>query len=503
MTKHGILWAFFFLSSLLLSAQFPDAKRDFQWLIGYADTVPEFKTVINLFDFNQEPFNILPFGVAEGIIQSRAYTSMCDQNGKLILYATGCNVVNYKGEIIENGQEINADNWLTAGGWCPDYYPFQRSLLFLTDPASDSLYYLISSGYLPTNEWGIICNRMFASRMSATKVYERNTIITQDTIYDGQLTACRHANGRDWWLVLNKTNTNRYFIYLLDTEGIQLWQTQDIGVAASWTGTGSGQAVFSPDGSKFLRHCYDVDLLVFDFDRCAGELSNAKQVNIEHNDEFVLCHGLAVSPNSRFAYVTGGKYCHQVDLWAADLQASVVPVAIWDGTLTDTYWPTYFAQAALAPDGKIYISCPGGNITMSIIHNPDAKGANCKFEQHGLWLIYSKNTDATPNLPHYRLGRMLGSPCDTVYSGPEPGLQIEVDLYPNPTYGDLTVRISGGLYGGTMDIYNALGQYLLQKRVIDGYNSIDLSYLPAGMYFFAVRDAGGRILKSGKIDRVP
>ncbi|MDO8971401.1 MAG: T9SS type A sorting domain-containing protein, partial [Saprospiraceae bacterium] len=99
--------------------------------------------------------------------------------------------------------------------------------------------------------------------------------------------------------------------------------------------------------------------------------------------------------------------------------------------------------------------------------------------------------------------RMLGSPCDTEFSGPEPGLQIEVDLYPNPTYGDLTVRISGGLYGGTMDIYNALGQYLLQKRVIDGYNSIDLSYLPAGMYFYAVRDAGGRILKSGKIDRVP
>jgi hypothetical protein len=39
--------------------------------------------------------------------------------------------------------------------------------------------------------------------------------------------------------------------------------------------------------------------------------------------------------------------------------------------------------------------------------------------------------------------------------------------------------------------------------VIDGYNQIDLSYLPAGMYFYAVRDAEGRILKGGKIDQVP
>jgi len=39
--------------------------------------------------------------------------------------------------------------------------------------------------------------------------------------------------------------------------------------------------------------------------------------------------------------------------------------------------------------------------------------------------------------------------------------------------------------------------------VIDGYNRIDLAHLPAGMYFYAVRDAKGSVLKGGKIDRVP
>jgi hypothetical protein len=501
MTKRGtILWLLIVVFHDLLLAQLPDAKRDFQWLIGYVDSVP--KTVINLFDFNSKPFKIEPFHVHEGIIPIGSYTYFCDRDGQLQLYATGCNVVNRAGKIIENGDLLNPDNWV-LNGYCPDYYFAANSLIFLTDPGSDTMFYLLANGYHPTNEWGIISDGLYASRMSVTKVYTRNEVICKDTIYAGHLTACRHANGRDWWVVLNKTNTNRYFIYLLDPKGFHIWRTQDIGVAASWIGTGSGQAVFSPDGTKYLRHCYDVDLLVFDFDRCAGELSNAKQVNIEHNDEFVLSQGLAVSPNSRFAYVTGGKYCNQVDLWAADLQASVTPVAVWDGTLTDTYWPTYFAQAMLAPDGKIYISCPGGNITMSIIHNPDAKGDRCKFQQHGLWLPYSKNTSAMPNLPYYRLGRKIGSPCDTVYAGLVPGVQVEVDVYPNPTWGDVTIRISGGLYGGNVDIYNALGQFLLQTRVIDGYNHLDLAYLPAGMYFYAVRDTDGRILKGGKIDRVP
>ncbi|GAB4496133.1 MAG: hypothetical protein OHK0019_27240 [Saprospiraceae bacterium] len=55
-----------------------------------------------------------------------------------------------------------------------------------------------------------------------------------------------------------------------------------------------------------------------------------------------------------------------------------------------------------------------------------------------------------------------------------------------------------------MDVYNALGRlFLLERRGIDGYNHLDLTYLPAGMYFYAVRDAEGRILKGWKIDRAP
>ncbi|HAD12778.1 MAG TPA: hypothetical protein DCF33_10110, partial [Saprospirales bacterium] len=154
MIKRSILLSLYLTLSCIVSAQLPDAKRDFQWLIGYKDS--SVKTVINLFDFNQQPFEITPHRVQLGTIQQGSNTYVCDKNGQLLLYATGCNIVNSNAEIIKNGQNITPDSWLIDGGWCPDNYPALNSLLFLTDPSSDTLYYLLSSGFLPTNEWGII-----------------------------------------------------------------------------------------------------------------------------------------------------------------------------------------------------------------------------------------------------------------------------------------------------------------------------------------------------------
>lgn len=74
MKNLGIcLWLPFVVASSHLCAQLPDAKRDYQWIIGYADTIPEFKTVINLFDFNHKPFKIEPFGTPSMPAPNRAY----------------------------------------------------------------------------------------------------------------------------------------------------------------------------------------------------------------------------------------------------------------------------------------------------------------------------------------------------------------------------------------------------------------------------------------------
>ena len=89
--KKQLLFLLLFISKTLLG-QLPDAKRDYQWLVGYKDSVE--KTVINLLDFNTLPQVIQPFKVYDGSIPLGSIALVCDTLGRILLYTNGCNVLN-------------------------------------------------------------------------------------------------------------------------------------------------------------------------------------------------------------------------------------------------------------------------------------------------------------------------------------------------------------------------------------------------------------------------
>ncbi len=69
----------------------------------------------------------------------------------------------------------------------------------------------------------------------------RKELLLSDTLDVGKLSACRHANGRDWWVILPAFNSNLYYRYLLTPSGIDLVGVQEVGEAVP---TGLGQALF-------------------------------------------------------------------------------------------------------------------------------------------------------------------------------------------------------------------------------------------------------------------
>ncbi|HRJ17024.1 MAG TPA: PKD domain-containing protein [Saprospiraceae bacterium] len=74
-----------------------------------------------------------------------------------------------------------------------------------------------------------------------------------------------------------------------------------------------------------------------------------------------------------------------------------------------------FSGSQLAPDNKVYISGTSSSSYIHVIHNPNAAGAACEFEQGGLFLgAESRNWAGIPNHPYYGLGPWDGSPCDTL-----------------------------------------------------------------------------------------
>ena len=152
--------------------------------------------------------------------------------------------------------------------------------------------------------------------------------------------------------------------------GVLNIKKQCIGHEWNWI-EGSGQAVFSPDGTKYARFQPNNNLNIFDFDRCAGELSNP--VIIPFSPDTIFRAGVSFSPNSRFLYAHAYTKLYQFDMQATDVPASQLLIDEYDG-VADPF-PTRFYMGQLALDNKIYISSAGTHEHLHVIHSPDSLGA--------------------------------------------------------------------------------------------------------------------------------
>ncbi|NUO02854.1 MAG: PKD domain-containing protein [Saprospiraceae bacterium] len=414
-------WVFFFTSIAGLNAQtiFQKEKRDYIWLLGYDSNLTNLIFGGTLIDFKYNP-PLITYEYRD-LNFERTNASISDAEGNLLFYTNGIAIHNYLNELIENGDGLNPDpyteNWVDGG------YSLPQGALVLPHPGIPNRYVIFHStisvvipaiednNYLPMNCYYTTVD--IASAEVGT-VSEKNTLILSDTFDFGKLTAVRHANGRDWWIATQEYYVNRYYLMLFSPEGISVESSQTLGPSRP---TGLGQAVFSPNGGKYVlfstisvQDGQFVD--VYDYERCSGQLDN--HISITYNDT-AFSGGVAISPNSRFLYVSSNRYVYQYDLEAEDIEASREVVAVYDGFLAPDPFPlpVRFFLCQLAPDNKIYISATNGVPYFHVIHNPNAKGAACQMEQHGVQLP-TLNAFGLPNSPYYGLGPEDGSPCDTL-----------------------------------------------------------------------------------------
>ena len=275
------------------------------------------------------------------------------------------------------------------------------------------------------------------------EVVLRKKIIIEDSLEFGKLTATKHANGRDWWLITQKNHKNLYYKVLLTPQGATIHDKQIIGNDFF---PSAGQTVFSPDGKYYINFDIDNDsispnTMIFDFDRCTGQLSNTRTINYPNMGNW--SGGIAVSPNSHFLYVSLFNKLYQYDLRAKDILTSEKIVGEYDGFVYDSVFKTRFHTCQLAPNGKIYIRSSGAAPYMHVINHPDLEGKACNFVQRGLKLPFV-NTFSVPNHPNYRLGVLKGSPCDTLNKIATQDIdnQSTIKIYPNPAQDILNVQFS-------------------------------------------------------------
>ena len=399
--------------------------------------------------------------------------NVTDSLGQLLFYSNGAWIANKNHQQMLNGGNLNP-SFYTANRYTMGLNLF-GSHIVLRMPSNDSLYYMIHQTY--NNQWPRWPSWCYYSIINMNgdggngEVIIKNQKFLIDTL-TFQMSACKHANGRDWWIIIPEAPANPnsvvapvpavspgYYIYLLTPTGLQFVMKQTIGIRWCWSGV---QATFSRDGSLYAQYDPLNGLEVFDFDRCNGTFSNPRHVAI--NDS-VIGNGVSISPNNRFVYASSAYYLYQLDL--QNLQ-NYQTIAVWDSFYDGgPPFSTLFYTQELMPDNKIYINTGNGTRYLHVIDYPDSLGTACHVRQHG-YQLPTYNFQSTPYYPNVFLGPVVGSICDSLSVGlTENSIQTaNLHLSPNPATNQVWVNYHfPNNKDGWLELYNNVGQLVLKQRL--------------------------------------
>jgi len=246
------------------------------------------------------------------------------------------------------------------------------------------------------------------ANQGAGKVVEKNHTLLEGCFQIA--TANRHANGRDWWILLADNQQPRFYRWLLTPTGLEGPWMQDLAnptIDDLWF---CGWSEFSQDGQRYIINACRTGVAVYDFDRCTGLLSGP--TFLERST--IWNWSATYSPDSRFLYTVDNSIqtLLQYDLNASDIPASKTIVAEWDGFIDPTSSITGFGFMQQGPDGKLYIWA-GDSYFIHVVDFPNRKGLACQVRQRAIELpaeVFAANL----YYPRYRLGPVDGSTCDTL-----------------------------------------------------------------------------------------
>ncbi len=398
----------------------------------------------------------------------RTNTNITDANGNLLFSTNGTFIANATGDTLLNGTGLNPSAYTSN---YPEGLAISQACLILPKPDVPGIYYLfhgtIDDQITSTANYLYLTTIDMSLDGGSGGVVTKNQVLINDTLNAGRITAVRHANGRDWWVLCHKVNTNSFHRLLVTPYGVSGDGTQSIGIIRP---RDHGQVCFSPDGSRFAYYWgqFNQDLEVFDFDRCTGLFSNPVHILI---DDYNQMGGVAFSPSSRFLYVSSVEDVYQYDTEAPDIAASMVHIATWDGFYSPSPpFATLFDIAQLAPDGKIYIGTGNGTLHLHVINYPDSTGLACGMVQH--WIALPRYfMNSLPNHPNYHLGPVDGSVCDSLginaglTPGPSPGERAGIRAHPNPSTGAFTLSYPAQPMVGELEVRDLSGRIVLHERL--------------------------------------
>ena len=464
-------------------------------------TILTFFILLPVFCFSQKQGNIWYFGDHAGLdfnsgspipltngqtyspdgnsIEGSAVIS--DSTGSLLFYTNGNKIWNKNQQVMQNGDSIYSD------------FSSTQAALIVARPGSSRYFYVFTVDDFFKD------NLQYGFRYSMVDIClddglggvisNHKNIKLLDTVCE-KLTAVRHANGIDYWIIVHKYYSNAFYSYHLSSTGINdtvishIGSRHPVSYGPQNTGYSLGYLKASPNGQKLCivsGNGYGI-AEYFDFDKSTGIVSNP--VNIQA-DSIYSYYGTSFSPDNSKLYIAcwlnnNGVYQFNLNAGGGNpdsVKASKIKIAGQS--------PGHWAMQ-LGPDGKIYIAT--GVAYLSVIRNPNNIGLNCNYADSVVHL-YGNVNNQDMGLPNFIDSYdYSNSKFKCVVTGIEEKNYMEnISIFPNPFSLLTIIHTDKILNDATLNVYSSLGQQVKQIKNISGQTiTLQRDNLPSGLYFIRI-----------------
>ncbi|MCF6184415.1 MAG: gliding motility-associated C-terminal domain-containing protein [Bacteroidales bacterium] len=305
-----------------------------------------------------------------------------DSTGNLLFYTNGVTVWNKEHLIMENGTGLFGDTSST------------QSAIIIPQPGNDSLFYLFTTDELSVNTKKLFTDGLNYSIVNINKNNGNGKIVYKNIhLLDSateKLTAVRHQNKNDIWIITHEWGNSKYYAWLLTKNGLNTTPViSDIG-----TPIGNDQRLSigymktSPNGTKIVTAILGLSKWeIFDFDTSTGLLSNKIEISLPG---LYLAYACEFSPDASKLYICSADSLLQADMNAGnenDIQNSLTKIAKFNS-------PAGAIQNA--NNGKLYITSDLSD-SLAVINFPDSLPDKCGFVKNAVYLDGRKARLGLPN----------------------------------------------------------------------------------------------------------
>jgi hypothetical protein len=417
------------------------------------------------------------------IYQEEGCSSISDSAGNILFYTNGISIWDRNHNQMPNGYSLQ-------GGWSST-----QSALIVPFPGNTLQYYVftVQEDFTPPFNFSYSIVDLSLNGGNGDVTIKNNIIKSHIA---EKLTAVKHSNGSDIWVLVHGFGNDSLFAYLITASGIATTPVYSkVGQTILYTSNNAiGYMKFSSDGSKvaFANALLNyVDL--FDFNSTSGIVTNEKYLNLPQTGS-LGAYGLEFSRSGNYLYCSDVLGFH---IFQWDISSNIASTI--NATLQQVGSSPSQGVGALqmAPDGKIYVAEYMTNF-LGVISSPDSSGLSCNYIYNAISL---SGKTCHFGLPNFITSYFLPTGIKT--NIPQ---QNQLIISPNPATDKITISFAATTDENvTIKIYSITGEVVFAEENKTGNNNfnktIDVTGLSNGIYFLSVQTGREVITKKIVVNR--